>query len=235
MANTLQRTVNLSQLFIKGLPLTGVQGAQNEPAFSIGDWVRGFMLAPPFAWRWNRATTTISLVQGTQDYEKTLTDFGWLERATISNATNYYELEVVLDSSEENQQDQPRQISARLDDGAGIITFRVFPVPDAAYTAHLTYQKASPTFAAIDDTWSPIPDYMSHIVNTGFLAKAYEYAGDERGPFTMQMFLKQLTAASSGLDETQVDIFLDEKLRALRNQSAAASKVQLGVTGRGGL
>lgn len=66
--NTLQRTVNIAQQFLRGAPLTSVLGVANEPALTIGDWVRNIILSPPFAWRWNRNLTIFNTAVGIQDY-----------------------------------------------------------------------------------------------------------------------------------------------------------------------
>src|SRR6185437_5965680 len=97
VTNTLQRTVNLVSTFARLAPFTNIGGFTNEPALSIGDWVRQFILAPPFAWRWNRNSTTIALAEGIQDYVKALPDFGWIEKGSVKDAANnQHELEVKI-------------------------------------------------------------------------------------------------------------------------------------------
>ena len=234
VTNTLLRSVTVAQLFVRNMPLAGAGGVATEPAFSIGDWVRQFILAPPFAWRWNRVTTTIPITAaGGQDYTKVLTDFGWLEKASWTDGTVSQELQIALDLSEDTQKNPPVQIAARLDNNSGTITFRVLPPPDKSYTVTITYQKAAPIFTSINDTWSPIPDYLSYLCNQGFAAKAYEYFGDERFLSAMQIFVKQVVAANSGLDESQKNIFLGERITTGRQSLAEQSKTQMGVAGRG--
>lgn len=234
VTNTLGRSVTLAQVFLKQAPLINVGGAALEPAASIGDWVRQFMLAPPFAWRWNRATTTQAITAaGGQDYAKAIADFGWLEKASWNDGSGKtQELEVLLDLSEETEKNPPRAIAARLD-GSGNITFRVLPPPDKNYTLTLTYQKAAPNFASVSNTWSPIPDYYSYLCNQGFLAKAYEYFGDERFPFAMTTFFKQVIAANEGLSESQKNIFLGERINTARQAQSESGKSQSATMGRG--
>lgn len=231
--NQLQRAVNYANISIRGSGLTSVLQVTNEPALTIGDWVRQFILAPPFAWRWNRAVTTLSLVQGTQDYQQSLPAFGWLEKATIAASGTTYELENVLNLGEESVENLPTKIAARLDDDAGNITFRIFPVPDQAYTATLSYQQCAQPFANLTSLWTPIPDYFSYLYNQGFLAKSYEYFNDERQAFALELFIRQLIAANNGLDDTQRNIFLTGQINSARDQQAQLGNSASGRQARG--
>jgi hypothetical protein len=235
--NTLLRTVNLASAFCQLRPLLNIGGFTNEPGFSIGDWVRQFILAPPFAWRWNRSTVTTILVQGQQDYQLTLPNFGWIEKASILDTTAIpnvtKELNVVLNLSESSAQELPVQVAARLDDDNGNITFRFMPVPYQSYFATITYQNAAPTFQTINDTWSPIPDYYSYLVNQGFIAKSYEFIDNEKWGSAMQLFVKQVIAANSGLSDTQMNIFLNERINTAREQESQLQSSQQGRQGRG--
>jgi len=82
-ANTLQSTLNWAAMYIQGTPL--LVWAGNEPAVSIASMVRNSFLNAPMTWPWNRkedsSTTTIV---GQQDYTVSLTDFGFLEKATLT-------------------------------------------------------------------------------------------------------------------------------------------------------
>lgn len=81
--NTLQGTVNWASAFIQGTPLFVWSGS--EPAVSIASMVRNSILNAPMTWSWNRkedsSTTTVI---GQQDYTVSLTDFGFLEKATLT-------------------------------------------------------------------------------------------------------------------------------------------------------
>src|SRR5208282_5833203 len=82
---TLQQTVNYAQTCIRMAPLTGIGGNPTEPAFSMGNWVRQFILGS-FSWRWNRGSFSFPAVQGTQDYGG-VTPLGFIETGSISNGT----------------------------------------------------------------------------------------------------------------------------------------------------
>jgi hypothetical protein len=229
----LQRTVNFGQQCLRNAPLVGIGGFANEPAFSIADWVRQFILGPPFSWRWNRVVTTFSTVQGTQSYTQALPSFGWIEKATVSDGTTTKELQVALNLASDSVQNRPISISPVLDDDSGNITFYLLPVPDKAYTVSVTYQKAAPVFANLTDTWAPIPDYYYYLIETGFLAKSYEYNNDERFAPTMQMFVRQVLAANAGLADTQKNLYMEEFINSAREQQAELGNSQAGRAGRG--
>ena len=228
---TLQRTLSTAALFIRRAPL--VFTGTNDPALTIGDWVRGFILSPPFAWRWNRAVTTSACIASpvTQDYSINLPNFGWLEKASFTDSTQSppvtTELEVVLNLETETVPNLPVRIAARLDDDNGNITFRLSPPPDKTYTLNITYQKAAPTFGNLTDSWAPVPDYLHYVYHEGFLAKSYEYMGDERFPATMQMFVRQLIAANGGLAQSQVNIFMGDFVNSQRTSQDAIQNSQI--------
>src|SRR5690349_4557334 len=143
-SNTLLRSISVTQNFLKNAPLTGIGGNPLEPAASIGDYTRQFILSAPFGWRWNRVSTTFNTIIGTQDYVKTLADFGWLESAStndnLGSAGSIVAMQNRLNESEDSSQSRPRYIAARLDDDTGGITFRLLPTPDAVYKVTITYQ-----------------------------------------------------------------------------------------------
>ena len=121
---------------------------------------------------------------------------------------------------------QPAFISTVKDDNNGNITVRLMMAPDQAYTVALIYQKASPKFGSTTDTWGPIPDYLSYVYNLGFLAKAYEYKGDERFAFAHQEFLRLATAANEGLLDSQKNLFLEPRINSAREQGSVQASQQ---------
>lgn len=233
--NTLQRTITVAQNFVRNAPLTF--SGTGDPALIIGDWVRQFMLGPPFAWRWNRNKATQTLTAGTQDYVLAVPTFGWLEKAVVTDTTVSpnlsYELEIDLALAPESTTNLPTKISPLYDDGNGNITFRLFPVPDKNYTLNLIFQNSPPIFRNLNDTWAPVPDYLSYLYLQGYLAKSYEYLADPRFAIAVQLFLRQVISANAGLDQTQVNIFLAERLNSTREQQDTLTKSQQGHAGRG--
>ena len=229
MASTiqLQRTINLAQQFIRLAPLTFTENTANDPAFSNADWVMQTILAPPFAWRWNRVGATLAnptfvTQDGVSDYTVALSDFGWIEKAVAYDPSNGYkafELQVELIKGMESLANEPKRIAAQYDDGEGNITFRIFPAPDAVYNVIVEWQKAAPQFSSLTQTWSPIPDYLSYVVNEGFQSKAYEYMNDPRFGTAMQLFMQDLAANAEGLSDSQKNLWLSDRLHSLRQTS----------------
>jgi hypothetical protein len=148
-----------------------------------------------------------------------VSDLGWLEKAVAvytKDGSRAFELEISLNQTQDTVSQEPRVISAQIDDNAGNITFRVFPAPDDVYTITVTYQKAAPIFTALTDVWSPIPDYMSYVYNQGFIARNMQYRNDPRYVPEMQQFLQNLLGVSEGLSDAQKSLFLTERMNAIR-------------------
>lgn len=232
--NTLQRSLNIASIFIRSAPLTGINQVVNEPGLTIGDTVKQFILSPPFAWRWNRGVVSFSTSPGQQDYAQTINDFGWLEKAVANDGQgNIQELEIQLTLAADSTPNLPIRISPILDNNSGSITFRMLPVPDKAYTVTLVYQKQATLFSTLTDTWAPIPDYFSYLYNTGVQAYTYGYINDLRYIPTLQIFVKQVLAANTGLDDSQKNIFLADFINSKRDEMTQLGKSQGGNTGRG--
>jgi len=236
---TLERTVKYVQRFIRNAPLTLVN--DGDPAFLSADWVRQFILAPPFAWRWNRAyVSPVTCTIGVADYKVKLPDFGWIEKAWLNfpivngQPGQSIELEVEMVVAGDQLVNQPTRITANLDDDNGNITFRLFPAPDQAYILNIIYQKAAPKFDSLTETWYPLPDYMSYIYTQGMKALAYEYIDEEKYAFAFQMFLRQVTAANDGLTETEKNIFLSHQMITQAEQQNTMGTAQIARSARAG-
>ena len=233
MATTI--TINNSLQWLAGLivqrPTTGIGGVTGEPALTSANKIIATILAPPFAWSWNRKVlpAAITTAIGTQDYPISLSDFGWLEKATGNASTaspQSFELEVYGNIGTDTTQARPRIITVHIDDNAGNITFRLFPVPDAVYTITLTYQKAPVLASTISSNWAPIPDKLSFLYEQGLLAHMqgiYSIPAFLQG---MQFFFRQLIGAAEGLTETQRAIFLEDSIRQLQTSALAQQAVQ---------
>lgn len=225
----LERTIQRSSQYARLEPLVFAANTYNDPAFSNADWVMQTILAPPFAWRWNRtiegspSAPAFTTVIGQPDYSVNLPTFGWLEKAVAYDPKSGYfafELQVQLLLGGETLANQPARIAAQYDDGAGNITFRLFPAPDQVYSVVLEFQNAAQLFTSVTDTWSPIPDYLSYVYNEGFDFRTFEYLGDSRSQSSGQLFYQSLSQMSEGLLDSQKNLWLSDKLATLR-QSAA--------------
>lgn len=152
--NTIFGTANFCAAFILNRPTQGVANAYQDPTLTLANLTMSTILAPPFAWQWNRviaAPISVTAILGT-DYQVALPNFGWLEKATIAYVTppvsgpSVFELEIITSAAIDSRPNRPFKICPVLDDNTGNITFRLFPTPDVAYTLSLTYQNA-PVFA----------------------------------------------------------------------------------------
>src|SRR5215831_2999929 len=83
---TLQNTINWLTAFVLQRPVTGVGGNTNEPFLTTANKVMATIMAQPFIWEWNRTSlaAAITTVAGTSDYSVALSNFGFLEKATIN-------------------------------------------------------------------------------------------------------------------------------------------------------
>jgi hypothetical protein len=230
---TIQQTLNWLTAFLVQRPTTGVGGNLNEPALTTANKIIATITAAPFAWSWNRTllANAFTTTAGTQDYQVSIPTFGWLETASFSIpgavAPNppSKQLEVYGLIGTDTDPSQPRNIQVHLDDNAGNITFRLFPVPDGTYPVTLTIQNAVTLTTALTNNWAPIPDKYSFLYEQGMLAHLqgmYSIPAFLQG---MQIFFRQLVGAAEGLSESQRAIFLEDSLRVTRTQS-----LELGAT-----
>lgn len=234
-------TLNWVYAFVQGRPTQGVGGTAGEPGLTSANLIMGVILNAPFAWEWNRAETTFTTTAGTSDYQESLASFGYLEKAesttgqTAPNPT-VRELEISRVLAQDSQSNPPQRISILLDDNNGNITFRLFPTPDDTYTVTLTYQKAPITLAAGTNlstaTWSPIPDKLAFIYETGLLAQIQGIYNVQLYFNGMEMFYRHLVGAAEGLTETEKALFLGDRLRELKTQQSAMESGSIGRRAR---
>ena len=236
MASTikLSATTNWAQSFCRLQPLTGQGGVVGEPALTNANGVLQFILGPPFAWPWNRATnSTIVTTPGVQDYTIALPTFGWLEKASVYDGTTKWSADCRLVLPDATDPGRPLEIAPQLDDDEGNITFRCYPVPDEAYTLFLVFQKRPVLMVNQSSLWSPIPDDKAYLYNSGFLAAAFENLDDQRFQVEYPKFLRSTIAANSGLTEAQVNMFLSERLITSRQAQGVQLDTQQGKSSRG--
>jgi hypothetical protein len=232
---TLQNTVTWTQGYLFSQPVN--LGAALEPAITNANIVKQAILGPPFCWRWNRKTpAAFALAQGVQDYSKAYADFSFLEKAWVSSGGATKEVTEIADVlSAESAQGRPDGgIAAQLDDNAGNITFRFTPGPsDNTWTAQLAYQAKATLFAALANTWTPIPDELSYIYQYGFLGMALAFNKDPRAQIYDARFIAHLLGCQGGLSEMQKNIFLGKWLSTAQEVGATGMRTRMGVEGRG--
>jgi hypothetical protein len=237
MSSTVKVSDTLGWLagFIVQRPTTGVGGVAKEPALTSANKILQTILGPPFKWNWNRAETTFSTVVGQTDYEVALSDFGYVEKATAYLATSdppQFELEVYQVLAKDGKNNPPQRIAPLLDDGAGNITFRLFPPPDDVYTITPTIQKGAPLLTDTAGLWSPVPDRYAYLYEQGMLGMLQGMYSAQLYAVNMEMFFRQLVAACEALTETERAIFLEDRLRDVRAGINATQKTQMGNQAR---
>lgn len=155
----LQNSIDWAKPYIEYAPLSA--GTAGEPAVSTGTLIRNSLLGPPLAWAWNRnENSSVSTTAGIQDYTVNLTDFGYLEKVSLSDANgNVYEIKDVYNNLPLSMtttavagaiggRSRPTACAVLISTPGTSIKIRMMPVPEAIYTINLTYQVAAIPFTA---------------------------------------------------------------------------------------
>ena len=228
---TIQNTINWAKPYLKQQPLN----VNNlEPALTAANIVLETMLGPPLRYRFNRASLSIPLTQGSTDYEIAVPNLGFIETQWLADSSGkIHQLNGAVSLPKESQQSRPKEISPQYDDNQGNITFRVKPAPDNGYTAYLDYQKKAPILTSWAQTWSPIPDEFGYCFNWGFLTVIGMLTNDSRFPVWEKYFLGRLLGLQDGLDDQARAIFLGQWAAISGTLTRSAGSVNSGVSGRG--
>ena len=145
MAYGLIQTQNYANTFIEFSPLGA--GFGQEPMVTIASEIREMMLSSPFTWSFNRNEFSFVTVAGQQDYNETISDFGFLEKVTLQDINGIrYDIKDVYNNyaiGVASTQKRPDGICVLTRVPGGVCKFRFIQVPDAVYTVTLTYQKLS--------------------------------------------------------------------------------------------
>jgi hypothetical protein len=149
----------------------------------------------------------------TQDYSLLIPEFSHIEHASvldISRSPNkWIELEVKSNLALESNTARPQFVEPHIEDANGNIQFRIMPAPNLAYPVSLHIQKVAPLVTSLNQTWAPIPDFMSYVYNYGFLALMLTFSDDPRAQMASQRFVSHLLGRASGLTAVERNIFLN--------------------------
>lgn len=229
---TLNNTIGWAKFFVGNRPLAPNSGT--EPALTSANIIIQTMLQPPFRWKWNRKIVSFSITAANQDYATAVSDFGFIEKASLTAVTGGAITEIPTIAQElslDAGTGRPHSIAPYLDDNAGNITFRFMPgKPDQNYTATVIYQIQPALLTALANTW-PIPDRYSFVYQQGFLGMMYLFADDQRAAFMLQRFVASLLALSEGLTEQERNTFL-EQWQSTIDSSRKMTKSQQGIGAR---
>lgn len=172
----------------------------------------------------------------TQDYTVPAASFSHIEHASVLDldstgaSTKWMELTVRNDLALESSQNRPEFIGPTSEDGNGNVTFRVFSAPDKKYPVSVYVQLAAPIITSINQTWSPLPDFLQYVYDWGFLSLMWQFADDPRAAYANNQFKAALLGRQEGLTEQQRNIFLNnwEDL-----QAGNTMRLQQGIAARG--
>lgn len=230
-------TKNIQSSALFSMPFLGYQPvnvSHGEPAVSSANLTKQTILGPPFKWPFNRGTFSITVTPDDQDYFQTMTDFGFLEQAWLTDDKGgVKEIEVRLSLSAESAVKRPSSVAAQLIETDGDVTFRLNTLPDQPYTLDGNYQKAPVLMSSLANTWGPIPDHLSYIYDWGFLSFVSLLTKDARFPIFGGRFTAHLLGAQEGLTALQRNIFLGNFLEVMAQTGRSQMTTQQGVQARG--
>jgi hypothetical protein len=230
---TVLMTIEWAKRFVRNRPLA--IGNVLEPAITSANLIKSVIQGPPFRWRWNRIIQTVTCSPTVQDYPTAVSNFGWIESAAVQDPTTsiWSPLEVKIGLELDSAAARPEFVSAQLDDEEGNITFRMMSVPDKAYIVSLTIQGQDSLLASLNATWG-IPDEYMHLYSWGFLALMGLFSGDTTVyQLGNAKFISSLLAGQQGLDQTQVNVFLNNWQAITGTAVANANQLNQGNTSRG--
>lgn len=85
-SKSLQDSINWIRPFLNWASVT--IGVNNEPAMTSANQTLQTIVGPPFVWPWNRSFAVFFTNVGQQDYNASISDFGFLESASIELCGN---------------------------------------------------------------------------------------------------------------------------------------------------
>lgn len=243
MATTIQNTIDFCSPFIQYSPLSA--GTSSQPAVGIANEIQNTIMNPPFTWGWNRnENTATATVAGTQDYTFSITDFGFLEKVTLTNNTTndifdvpnvYNNLSLAPSSANAAKRARPQGASVFSVTYGTSFKLRFSCPPDAVYQIGLIYQKLVVPMTALTGgpgTWA-VPDQYLDIYNNLFLGESMAMVDDARANLYRQRGIATLLSKAEGLTEMQKNVFLQQYwMRFTGSPQAAASAMQQGTQGR---
>jgi hypothetical protein len=231
-------TRNLQSSALFSMPFLGYQPvnvSNNEPAVTAANLTKQTILGAPFKWPFNRAAFSFSTEPDDQDYFQIISDFGFLERVTVTDSNGKVnEIEVMQSLSTESVQKRPGSIAANIMDGNDGVTFRLNAMPPDGETYQVDgfYQKAPVLMSSLANGWAPIPDHLAYIYDWGFLSFVSLLTKDARFPIFGQRFTAHLLGAQEGLTALERNIFLGNFLQVMTATERAQMTTQQGVSAR---
>jgi hypothetical protein len=196
---------------------------------------------PPMSWPWNRnENSTLTLSPTTQDYTVNITDFGFLEKFSLTdpNTNDVWEGKDIYNNlargkadANTNKLQRPQACCVISVTYGTSVKLRFMGVPDKAYGVLLTYQKLVTPLTALTGaggTWA-IPDQMIDVYNNLFVGESMAIVDDARANIYRARGIGVLLGKAEGLTEMQVSAFLEQywmrdhqnQYRTVRTQQGA--------------
>jgi hypothetical protein len=149
--NNLISTINWASPYIQYSPLSA--GTNFEPAASIASMIQNSLMNSPMTWSWNRfEDSSQKTVVGQQDYVFPLTNFGFLEKASLTDSQGkIWEIKDIYNTealSKSAVQQRPSAISVLIYTPGTQTIMRFLGVPDQVYTINLVYQGLAVQFSS---------------------------------------------------------------------------------------
>jgi hypothetical protein len=236
MANLLSDTINYISPFCRYM--NPAIGASSMPILGIANLVRNIILAAPMIWPWNRNTTdVITTAVGTQDYSTTLSDFSFLEKASLldPDETKIYQIPSVMNNdalAKATVTARPNAIAVQSW-GTAAQTFRFSAVPNKIYPVNLVYQMLPVNFASTSSPWAPIPDSMSDVYNNLVMGYYMDSCQDGRAAQYIGRGIAGLLARQSGLSQMDKAIFAAGYMNLASAEMIQQLKTQQSVQAQG--
>lgn len=217
MSTTVQNLIDFAQTFIQYSPIS--VGTGNQPAIGLANELQNTVMNPPFTWPWNRKEdTSITTTKGTADYTASITDFGFLEKVTLTDGSgNTYEIKDVYNNlarvtGSTSQEARPQAACVVKVTYGTSVTIRFIGVPDQAYTVVLTYQKLVAPLTALTGGSGTlvVPDQFVDVFNNLFLGEAMALVDDARANVYRQRGVAALLSKAEGLTQLQINAFLEQ-------------------------
>ena len=158
-----------------------------------------YVVAPPAGYNAAGGATQgwFSHIEHASVYDVSSTTPRWVELTTKNNLS--------LDSAT----GRSTFLSPESEDANGNLTFRVMPSPDEAYPISIHAMLTPPQITSVNQTWSPLPDYLQNVYSLGFLGWMLAFNDDPRAPMYNSQFKAAILARQDGLTQEQKDIFLN--------------------------
>jgi hypothetical protein len=176
-----------------------------------------YVVAPPAGYNAAGGATQgwFSHIEHASVYDVSSTTPRWVELTTKNNLS--------LDSAT----GRSTFISPESEDANGNITFRVMPSPDEAYPISIHAMLTPPQITGVNQTWSPLPDYLQNVYTLGFLSYMMAFNDDPRAPMYNAQFKAAILARQDGLTQEERDIFLNNwDMLTSRQQMTAQQATQ---------